>query len=109
MEDAASIFEEAGYGSFAFRPVGLGDVELAVEHFFTQACGGDGIPQSVFSKALILVIGPHLVKLFNASFDQEIVPESWRRASFLGLKKLSVPSSEKCDFFISERKLMCHG
>ena len=37
IEDAASIFEEAGAGGFAFRPVGLGDVELAVKHFSSQA------------------------------------------------------------------------
>ena len=46
IEDAASIFEEAVAGGFAFRPVGLGDVELAVKHFSLQACGEESIPQS---------------------------------------------------------------
>ena len=88
--DAASIFEEASAGGFAFRPVGLGDVELAVKNFFSQAYGEDGIPQSVISKALPF-IGPHVVKLFNASFSQGIFPETWRRARPLTLKKVSVP------------------
>ena len=30
IEDAASVFEKAGAGGFAFRLVGLGDVELPV-------------------------------------------------------------------------------
>ena len=49
IEDAASIFEEAGAGDFAFRPVGFGDVELAVKNFSLQACSDDEIPQSVIS------------------------------------------------------------
>ena len=38
-------------------------------------------------------IGPHLVKLFNASFAQVGFPETWRRARLLPPKKASVPST----------------
>ena len=89
VEDAASIFEETGAGGFAFRPVGLGDVELAVKHLSSQACG---VSQSVISKALPF-IAHHLVKLFNASFAQGVFPETSRRARLLALKKVSVPST----------------
>ena len=92
IEDAVCIFQEAGAGGFIFRPFGLGDVKLAVKHFSSRACGEDGIPQSVISKALPF-IGPHLVKLFNASFAQGVFPETWRRARLLALKKVSVPST----------------
>ena len=46
----------------------------------------------MISKALPF-IGPHLVKLLNASFAQGVFPETWRRARLLALKKLSVPST----------------
>ena len=65
---AASIFEEAGAGVFAFRPVGLEDVELAVNNFSSQACGEDIISQSAIYKTLPF-IGTHLMKLFNVSRD----------------------------------------
>ena len=54
----------------------------------TIAYGNDRIPQSVISKAL-LFIGPHVLKLFNASFAQGIFPESWKRARLLVLEKLA--------------------
>ena len=79
IEDAASIFEEAGAGGFAFKPVGLVDVELAVKYFFSQACGEDRISQSGISKALPF-IRPHLVKLFDAFLAQGVFRETWRRA-----------------------------
>ena len=95
IEDAASIFGEAGAGDFAFKPAGLGDVELAVKHLSSQACSQVGIPQSVISKALSF-IGPHVVKLSNASFAQEIFSESCRRVRLLAVKKefvLPTPSA----------------
>ena len=92
IEDAASIFKEAGAGGFAFSPVGLGDVELAVKHFSSQACGENEIPQSVISKAPPF-IGPHLVKFFYASLAQGGFPKTWRRGRLLALKKVSVPST----------------
>ena len=67
LENAASILEDTGSAGFAFMPVSLRDVELAVKHFTSQTCGEHGLPQSVILKALP-TIGPHLVKLFNASF-----------------------------------------
>ena len=63
IEDAVCIFQEPGAGGFVFRPFGLGDVKLALKHFSSRACGEDGIPQSVISKALPF-FGPHLVKHF---------------------------------------------
>ena len=36
---------EGRAGGFAFRPIGLGNVELAVKHS-SQACGEHGIPES---------------------------------------------------------------
>ena len=71
IEDVASIFEEAGAGGFVFRSVGLGNVALVVKHLFSEACGKDGVPLSVISKAL-LIIGPHLVELISASFAQGV-------------------------------------
>ena len=47
LENVASILGETGHAGFAFRPVSLRDVKLAVKHFNSQACGEDGIPQNV--------------------------------------------------------------
>ena len=50
------------------------------------------ISHSIVAKAL-LVIEPHLAKLFNASLARGVLPSSWKRACLIALKKVSAPSS----------------
>ena len=54
---------------FNFTEVTLKDVILAVAHFSSQATGADGIPHKIVAKSLP-VLGPLLVKLFNASLTE---------------------------------------
>ena len=73
---------QGGWFWFAFS---LGDVELAVKHF-SQACGKEGIPQSVIFKPLTF-IGTHLVKLFKAFFAQGIIWKLWEGPGFWLFRK----------------------
>ena len=60
------VLNTASLKGFKFKEVDLADVVLAVSHFSSQACGEDGIPQSIVTKDL-RIIGKHLVGLFNSS------------------------------------------
>ena len=82
IETAADIIEAAGENGFAFEPVSVDDVRVAVRHFLSQASGEDGIMQSVVAKVLP-AIGTGLVQLFNVSFACGIFPASWKKAKFL--------------------------
>ena len=67
---------------FAFKPVSLSDVILAVAHFTSQAKEEDDIPQSVIGKSLP-TIGPLLVMLFNLSLKNGVFPGAWKKAQLI--------------------------
>ena len=86
------IISNSSPGGFAFKPIDINDVILAVSHFSSQACGEDGISQSVIVNTLP-VIGTFLVKLFNSSLTSNVFPSLWKRANIIPLKKSKAPSS----------------
>ena len=88
------IISNSSPESFAFKSIDIYDVILAISHFSSQACGKDGIPQSVIVNALP-IIGSFLVKLFNSSLTSNIFPSLWKRANIIPLKKSKAPSSSE--------------
>ena len=70
---AHNIRNSASINGFSFKPVTVNDIILAVSHFKSQAKGEDGIPQSTIAKELPS-IAPQLVRLFNESIVQGILP-----------------------------------
>ena len=84
--------KNASREGFKFKPVSINDVILAIAHFSSQARGEDEIPQSVISKALLL-IGDFIVRIINASLEQGVFPSTWKRAQLIALKKVSAPSN----------------
>ena len=92
LEDIRDLINSESDDGFSFSNITLNDVILAVKHFNSQATGTDGIPQKVIAQSLP-DIGPYLVKLFNESLSSGIFPMDWKKAQFIALKKISVPST----------------
>ena len=90
--ESYKIISTTNPNGFSFQPVTANDVILEVAHFKSQASGEDGIPHSIVTKAL-LVVAPHLVKLFSVSLARGVFPSSWKKARLIALKKVSSPSS----------------
>ncbi|WP_316206607.1 hypothetical protein, partial [Escherichia coli] len=76
------VLTECSEDGFAFKPVNINDVVLAISHFSSQARGEDGISQSVILKALPF-IGEHLVTLFNSFFARGAFPCRWKQARII--------------------------
>ena len=67
------MISSASNDGFRFTEITLKDAILAVAHFSSQTTGTDGIPHKIVAKSLS-VLGPLLVKLFNASLTEEAFP-----------------------------------
>ena len=96
VDEALEVIYSASNSGFSFTEVTLNDVILAVAHFSSQATGSDGIPQKIIAKSLP-TLGPHLVKLFNASIIGGSFPSAWKKSLLAAIKKTST-SSAQSDF-----------
>ena len=76
--------------AFKFSEISLGDISLLINSSCSQARGADGIPQSII-KAALPIIGPHIVKIFNASLKLSYFPSLWKKSLVIALNKVKVP------------------
>ena len=86
IEETSELIDSASSSGFSFTEVTLNDVILAVAHFSSQATGSDGIPQKIIAKALPS-LGPHLVKLFNASLIGGSFPSAWKKSLLVAIER----------------------
>ena len=73
--------------AFRLQPATLPELARAVRQMnSTGAVGLDGVPLSAVKRCLA-VIGPHLLRIVNASFTKGVFPEAWKTAEVVPILK----------------------
>lgn len=77
---------------FEFSPITALDIDRVLFNS-TKNCTGPDFLSTNMLKLVYPTLRPHLVQLFNNSFDQCTFPDSWKLATILPLSKIHPPKS----------------